>query len=288
MRVGALELGGSHVSAAVVDTATASVERVRRLPLDPDGARDALIATIGLAAAGTQGVERLGVAAPGPFDYERGICTIRGVGKLESLYGVDLRRALAEVVAGLDPAAIEFLNDAEAFLLGEAAAGAARGHRRAVGVTLGTGLGSAFLADGAILTSGAGVPPGGDLHEVPFHGGPVEDVVSGRGILARHPAVSDVSALAEAARAGDGRARAAFADTAGALGEHLAPWLEGFGATCLVVGGSISRAWDLLAAPLERSLAGLESLERVAAAERLDDAALLGAALRAATWRERA
>ena len=59
----------------------------------------------------------------------------------------------------LDPAWIRFLNDAEAFLLGESVAGAARGHAPRVGITLGTGLGSAFLADGEIVRSGPDVPP---------------------------------------------------------------------------------------------------------------------------------
>ena len=41
-----------------------------------------------------------------------------------------------------------FVNDAEAFGLGEWRAGAARGRRRAVAITLGTGVGSVFVADG--------------------------------------------------------------------------------------------------------------------------------------------
>jgi glucokinase len=34
----------------------------------------------------------------------------------------------------------------------------------------------------------------------------------------------------------------------------IAPWLKRFGAAVLVVGGSIARSWDLVAAPLEAGI----------------------------------
>jgi DNA-binding CsgD family transcriptional regulator len=58
---------------------------------------------------------------------------------------------------------IAFLNDAQAFALGEAAAGAGSAFRRWILVTLGTGVGSAFVAHGEIVTSGPGVPAGGEI-----------------------------------------------------------------------------------------------------------------------------
>ena len=56
--------------------------------------------------------------------------------------------------------AVQFLNDADAFALGEWWAGAAKGGRRVVAATLGTGLGSAFLADGHIVHDAPGIPAG--------------------------------------------------------------------------------------------------------------------------------
>ena len=81
---------------------------------------------------------------------------------------------------------------------------------------------------------------------------------------------------------GDARAREAFDQLARALGEMTAPWLESFGATCLVVGGSISQAWDLIEAPLTPCSAGSTPSSKIAPAARVDDAALLGAARHAA------
>jgi glucokinase len=287
--VGALELGGTHVTAARVEDGRVVPGSRARRALRPDGDRAELLGAILQAAVAAHRPEvgRWGVAVPGPFDYQRGICTIRGVHKLDALHGVDLRTELAGALRLGDGRQIRFLNDADAFLLGEWRAGAARGQRRCVGVTLGTGLGSAFLADGRICASGAGVPPGGRLDLIPFRGRPVEETISRRGLLARYRACRpgsdlDVEQVAARARAGDPLARQTFAEVMAGLGEFLAPWLRRFGASGLVVGGSIARAWDLIDPALRPALAGLPALEVVAPAANLDDAALLGAAAHAA------
>jgi glucokinase len=266
--VGALELGGSHVSACSVDLETWRTSRSCRLPLDPQGTRPELLGAIREAARSLRGVDRLGVGAPGPFDYENGICAVRGLGKLEALFGVDLRDELALALA-VDPAAVRFLNDAEAFLLGESAAGAARGHDRALGITLGTGLGSAFLAGGKIVRAGVDVPPNGDLHVVPFRGGLVEDAISGRAISARFDGRTGAAEIAARADEGDGLAASAYASFGADLAAFLEPWLAAFRPTRVVVGGSVARAWRHFGAALPAI---------AVPAERLEDAALLGAA----------
>ena len=280
--VGAIEIGGTHVSAARVD-----IDRVRldppdapRLSLDGGGSREELLGTIGRAARGVADprIERCGVATPGPFDYERGVSQIRGLGKLDALYGVDVRDYLAREMSLTRPTWIRFLNDAHAFVLGEWWAGGARGHARALGVTLGTGLGSGFLADGALVASGPLVPPEGRLDLVPFGGRPVEDTLSSRGIAEAFGGSVPVSELADRARRGDADARAAFMRFGSALGEFLDPWIARFAPTAVVFGGSITRAWDLFADTFRESSYAASRLDRCAPAERLDAAPLLGAA----------
>jgi glucokinase len=207
--VAALDIGGTHVSAARVDSMTGSVDSHVRVGYEPDADRDILLECILGAASSVGAVDAVGVSVPGPFDYERGICTILGVGKLETLYGVDLRGELSGALS-VPADAIVFLNDAEAFVLGEAAHGAALGHLRVVGLTLGTGLGSAFLVDGAIVLEGPGVPPEGSLHLLAFRGAPVEERISTRGLRARAVDELDVRELASAARAGRAEAQTAF------------------------------------------------------------------------------
>ena len=273
----ALDLGGTHVSAATIAVGSASVVSAScvREELTSGAGRDDLLGRIRAAATAARSgqVEAAGVAVPGPFDYDRGICLLEH--KLESLYRVDMRAELASALS-LPPDAVRFLNDAEAFLLGEWWAGAARGHDRAVGITIGTGLGSAFLEHGSIVRAGGRVPPGGELYRVPFRNAPVEERISRRALLARYEAESvEVVEIAQRARAGEQGARDAFDAFSADLTAFLRPWLAAFTPSCLVVGGSIARSWDLL----ERGLSTLEAdLAVLTPAEHIDDAALLGAA----------
>ena len=278
--VAALDLGGTHVTAGRVDLDSSIVDDRARVALPADASRDELLALIvGALAAAAEGVEVVGVAAPGPLDYGGGISWIEH--KLQPLCGVDLRRALGAGV-GLPAAAVSFVNDAEAFLIGEWWSGAAARHRRAAGVTLGTGLGSAFLEDGRPVSSGGRVPPEGAIYLLEHRGQPVEEMISRAALIARYGVPDlDVEDLAERAHTGDEHARRVFFDVASALGEVLEPWLRSFEATCLVVGGSIALAWDP-PRTWSRGLVGRPRLEMVAPATLGDDAALLGAARHAA------
>jgi glucokinase len=259
--VAALELGGSHVAAGCVELGSGTVAP-QRLALRAGASRDELLDRIRTAVAGAGRAERLGVAAPGPFDYAAGIPRLRH--KLAALYGVDLRGELAAAL-GVDPAAVRFLNDADAFLLGEWLTGSARGAARVLGVTLGTGLGSAFIADGALA-------PGVELYRRRFRGRPVEETISGRAIGGG----ASVAKLADRAREGDDGARAVFERAGADLGEFLLPYSSRLRVELVVVGGSIARAWDLLEPSLR------DRLPNAVRAGNLDSAALVGAAYHAA------
>ena len=273
----ALDVGGTHVSAATVDIGSAAVVSASRVraELVSGARREELLDRIrDVARAARSGdVEAACVAVPGPFDYARGICLLEH--KLQSLYGVDLRTELAAALS-LAPENVRFLNDAEAFLLGEWWAGVARGHDRAVGITVGSGLGSAFLEHGMIVRAGARVPPGGTLYRLHFRDAPVEERISRGAILARYGEESiDVAEIAQRALDGERRARDAFDAVATDLADFLRPWLAAFAPSCLVIGGSIARSWDLLQGGLDPLRADGAVL---APAEHIDDAPLLGAA----------
>ena len=296
MLVPALEVGGSHVTGAVVDLSAGRVLEPtrRRRPLDSDGPATDVIRTMidvaapVAAAAGPNAT--LGVAIPGPFDYARGIGRFERVAKFESLAGLDVGAALG---AGLDGmlVRIAFLNDADAFVLGEWAWGAAAGHQRAAGVTLGTGVGSGFLDEGRVVVDGPLVPPDGSVHLLSMDGQALEEAVSRRALLRQaHLAIeelradADVVDVATQARAGDRRAQRVFDDAFWVLGCALAPWLARFEASVLVVGGSMAGSWDLVRPPLldalrrtEPALAGLA----VSRAAHPEDSALIGAAVHA-------
>ncbi|MBG0850457.1 ROK family protein [Streptomyces spinoverrucosus] len=284
-----LEVGGTHVTAASVDTGTRGLRSGLsfREPLDGDGSAEDIVSALVWCAARlpAQPAGRWAVALPGPFDYERGIGRYEGVGKFDALRGFDLRAALTASLP--DARSIGFCNDADAFALGEWWAGAARGHRSAVGITLGTGVGSCFLRDGRIVRHGPGVPPEGRVHAVRYADKPLEETVSRRALRRAYAQVTgevppDVREIARRARQGDRAAAGVFFETFGVLGRVLGPSLAAFEPTVVVVGGAIAGAWDLVAEPLRTGLTETDPARTgrivITPARRPADAALLGAA----------
>jgi predicted NBD/HSP70 family sugar kinase len=276
--LGTLDIGGTHVTAALADLdARVRADTVRRHELRSDGSADEILATLVTAGRGLElpAGGWLGIAIPGPFDTVRGVGLFRSVGKFDALCGVDVRTPLARGL-GLVPAHLVFVPDSQAFLRGEWVAGAAAGHDRAAGITLGTGVGSAFLADGEIVADGNLVPPEGRADLLEIDGRPLEDTVSRRAILAAYERAAgaaagiDVRDIFDRARSGEDSARSVIEAAIGALGRALGPWLDGFGATVLVVGGAMSGSWDLIEPPLWHGL--------VAAAPALDGRLALRAA----------
>lgn len=281
MSVPVLEVGGSHVTAAMVSLDGPTVLRQRRWHVEPDFPAADFMAVMleGASWLGVPAGSRWGVAMPGPFDYQAGIGRFEGVGKFEALNGFDLRAALAEGLAAR-PEQIVFLNDADSFGLGECTIGAAKGFRRAICLTLGTGVGSAFVADGVPQFSGPGVPRDGEAHFIVWNGEELEETVSRRAIRRAYRNLSgtdlDVHQIAELARRGPGVAASVLEHAFQALGEAMSPYVRDFGAEVLVLGGSIAGSFDLIECPLRKGLAR-DVVLRVAAAP--DDAPLVGAAV---------
>jgi glucokinase len=296
--IAALDVGGTHVTTALVRTDPLAVVSGSgaRFPLDAAAGAPDLLTRLGAAASASKmaAADRWGIAIPGPFDYDQGIGRYTGVAKFESLFGVDVRAWIADAV-GAPRSDVVFVNDADAFALGEWAAGAAAGADRCVGLTLGTGVGSGWILGGRAVRHGPGVPPDGEAHLLEIEGRPLEDIVSRRAIrqayrlLTRRstdhidsngsePADLDVHEIAALARVGNESASAVFAATFEALGRVLGPHLSVFGAQVLVVGGSIAGAWDLIAPPLRRGLGSVADSMAVAVSDDSERAALLGAA----------
>jgi glucokinase len=292
-----LDVGGTHVTAALVDTATGRPvpASVIRRPLGSHADADGILDDIALTALRLPAGHgpSWGVAMPGPFDYDTGVGRFTGIGKFESLSGVDvgagLRRRLLERAGRLC-----FLNDADAFALGEYWAGAARGHDRVVCLTLGTGIGSSFLRDGLPVHDGPDVPPAGHVHRLDIDGRPLEETVSRRAIRLGHArlttahrqpdpsqesALPDVHEIAVLAGQGDTAASEAFRYAFDALGRALAPWIDRFEATAVVVGGSMAQSWDLIRPAFAGGLAQADRAPvRVLPARQPASAPLIGAA----------
>lgn len=273
------DVGGSHVAAAVCHAVTYQLGKVVSTPHPAQQTSEAFVSmlhNLGVEAADGLGpVAGAELAFPGPFDFAAGVSWMKH--KLPFLYGVDLRGELAARF-GWQPEQVCFLHDSAAFLLGEIGAGAARGVGRAVGITLGTGIGSAFAVNGHVVTEGQGVPPGGELWDLPYERGIIEDAVSTRGIKGNYERRTglkcEVVELAKTATV-DAAAAEAFAEFGRHLGVALRGALGEFAPQVIVLGGGISRSPQLFVPAAQRELDSLHAEVRVS--ELLENAALAGA-----------
>jgi glucokinase len=263
-RVLVYDVGGSHISAAVFDNDSCSIAQEASAGYPSEQSTETFLNVLHSLAAtameATPGVRGASLAMPGPFDYDAGVSWMQH--KLAYLYGFDLRGALAGHF-GWPKSSIRFLNDAAAFLMGEVAGGAARGVSRVVGITLGTGVGSAFTINGHIVREGAGVPPGGEIWNVPYQGGIVEDRISTRAIQKsyreRTGGEREVAAIAASA-AGDPLAADVFSEFGRNLGVALREVLSQFGPQAIVLGGGIARSAHLFLAAAQQEIGEVPQL----------------------------
>lgn len=248
-----MDVGGSHFSAALVHNGTVLPHSYRRVKADAfadvhsvvQQLADLLKAVTGLSEEPIKGV---GVAMPGPFDYEHGICKIEGLDKYDGLFGLHMRQLLLDLV-GDSSMSIRFENDASCFGLGAARLPDARKYKKLIAITLGTGLGACFIDNKRLVTTGPGVPPNGYLYNSPFKGGTAEDFISARWLL-KVCSASDVGEMAVRALT-DETVLEAFSEFGGNLQALLMPWVKKFGAEAIIMGGGIAGAYDLFSGSLD-------------------------------------
>ncbi|WP_030154610.1 ROK family protein [Glycomyces sp. NRRL B-16210] len=288
-----LEIGGTHVTAALVDPSDWTVIEESRFGVDAAAAAGDLLDAFAAAAraVGPGTTRRWGIAIPGPFDYAHGVGDFTGVDKFAALRGVDVADGLRR---RLEDRASEFVfvNDADAFAMGEWVALDAH-VQRAVFLTLGTGVGSSFLSAGTPVAEAPGIPVNGEVHRLHWQGRPIEETVSRRALIRAYAEQTgrslDVHEIAREAKRGDEAARSVFYRRLYALGACIAPAVEAFDPQAVVVGGSIAGSWDLVRGPLTEGLTEASPISgtraRVQRARSAGVAPLIGTARAAALLR---
>lgn len=277
--VAGVDIGGTHITVGLVDLDKGEVitGSIVRRHIDPSGEAAAIISEWAGAIQtchrqAEKDIDRIGIAMPGPFDYENGISLISGLHKYENLYGLNVKELLA-VELGILPDKIRMMNDASAFLLGELRCGCGRGYDNVAGITLGTGLGSASFYDNRIHD--------GDLYCFAWQGGTAEDLLCSRWFVREYEKATGkkIGGVKEiAAEAVDDTQTKELFDRFGyTLGEVLAARYTSQSPAAILIGGNIAHAWELFMPALQRALADRGcafSLRRAALGEA---AALAGA-----------
>ncbi|MCT8991106.1 ROK family protein [Chelativorans sp. SCAU2101] len=240
MRVLAIDLGGTNMRAGLVDGDALEPSPVGhwKAPATLEEFRDRVETLLREHEA-----TKLGVAIPG---LARGTVST-WVPNLPYLDGVDFAALFPDVHLTLG-------NDAHFSLLAEAAGGAASQAENAILLAIGTGIGSAVLADGRVVRGQGGAAtsfgwacadPSDGGH--PAHGW-LERMASGTALdrLAARHGLPDGAALVSRARSGDGNARTALEAPMTALGTTLAGAVALTGASLVIFTGGVADSFEVL------------------------------------------
>jgi len=247
----ALDLGGTHLRAGLAErNEIASVQLIGRwtAPSDMSSFRE----RINEIVAGRGPIAAVGLAVPGLTAGTE----CRWIPNLPWLDGVDL----ADLLPG---APLALGNDSQFALLAEATHGAAANLSDAILLSIGTGVGSAVLADGRIIKGAQGGACSfgwacADVND-PGHSndGWLERMAAGRAFDALAKKIlgaPDGAQLIAVAREGERRAFEAVAKPAAAIGTALAGAVALLDPQAILFVGGVADSFDVLTPPLAAAL----------------------------------
>lgn len=306
-----IDVGGTNIVCGAVD-AEGQVIGKRKLPTDAQEGPNAVLDRIAAMAeavkaecGGVGTIAAAGIGIPGLIDPEKGIARAAGnLGWRDVPVAAELERRLG--------VSVRADNDVKMYVYGEAAAGAGRGYRHVLGMTIGTGIASAAICDGKLLYGRKSMA--GELGHIRMAGmqqactcglrGCLEAVASSSGMLRRarelleqgresvlrerFPGTSihrlTGADLSLAMDEGDPLATEIIVTAGELCGQALAAAVTVLSPEIVIIGGGGALAGERLLSPLRRELLDRllpdfrEGL-RVVAAEHNDDAGMIGSAL---------
>ena len=296
----AIDVGGTKIAAARVDDAgTVLAESLRPTvrSLDPEevyaGAAQAITEVVDGWQAGDSPL-RVGIASAGPLNTPAGTVSPVNIPAWRDYPLVERVRATVASVVGAPPA-VGLAGDGHCFALGEHWLGAGRDVDSMVGLVLSTGVGGGAVIDNRLFagTTGNAV----HLGHVSVNAWGPRCVCGCHGcteMYARGPALvaaarergwrggEDARALTADAGAGDAIALEVIDTGMRALAAGIATTATELDVRTFVLGGGVSRAGEVVFAPLRRHLRDFAVLDYVADLEvrpaLLQNAGLLGAA----------
>ncbi|WP_186755384.1 ROK family protein [Echinicola salinicaeni] len=277
-RVLGVDVGGSHITVGQVDLVTRKLVegKLSRQHVNSKGSEEEILTSWSKAIEplmeGDKSLVRMGVAMPGPFDYENGISWIGSTqDKYEVLYGKNIMELLAGFL-GIGPKQIKFKNDAACFLQGEIFAGVGKGYTSAIGLTLGTGAGTAYYHGVEAHDAGRW----GDK----FGESIVEDHFSTRWFAKKYleKTENQLSGVKELLDLEDKDwVREVFEEFGSNLGQYLNRFIEEESPEVVIIGGSISKSSDLFFPAIKRNLNEEYHKIPLLKSELEEQAALIGA-----------
>ena len=273
-----IDLGGTTAKVGLFTTAGALLEKWE-VPTDTSNAGEHILGNLAKAVKDkmqengitAEQVEGVGLGVPGPIVNSRVAPIV--CANLGGWGALDVSEAFGSLLGGIRVLAG---NDANVAALGEIWAGAAKGCRNAVMVTLGTGVGGGVVVNGKVIDGTHG--SGGEIGHMTVN--PTETAVCGcgkRGCLEQYSSATGVvrcmkklldenpdtpctlrgtdfaaKDVFDAARAGDALAAREVDEMTGILGMALAAIAVTTDPEMFMVGGGVARAGDVLFDPLRK------------------------------------
>ena len=286
-----VDIGGSHIRTIAVDikleeivpNSWSSLKVNNHAPAQEILTIWAEAIALTLAKIGSEELLGVGIAIPGPFDYEKGIALFANENaKYENLNGVNVGIELKKILKLSDNSSIRFINDATAFAVGEAWIGKTASYKKSMAITLGTGFGSAFIESGLPILERNDVPKLGCVWHLPYKNGIADDYFSTRWFINRcnevtgksYDGVREISVEAPFNKT----IKAVFEEFGTNLGEFLAPWICSFDAPSLVVGGNVVGAYNLWGPAFQAKLHTEDIQLEVVLSDLMETSAMVGAA----------
>ena len=232
----------------------------------------------GFATSNSLNIAEVSIDTPGPFDFKNGIS------RMAHKYLAIKDQPIAPLItARLGDIPVRFMHDSAAFIQGAAAQLGEKGFTRYAGVMIGTGLGFALMIDGEVLRNENGGPLR-SIYAQPYRGGIAEDVISGRGIVNAYNAkaakpLQSAKEIGDLAEVGDSLAIEVYRVMAVSLAEIISPILAEYGIEALLLGGQISKSFNIFGDTLRESLSSVTTLRHISHAPDIDMAHLIGAAV---------
>ncbi|GAA3019938.1 ROK family protein [Streptomyces fulvorobeus] len=306
MVYGALDIGGTKISGALVDADGRLVARAQRAT----PARESGEVLMGAVSAVLDELARsprwpalscMGIASAGPVDTVAGTVSPVNIPGWRGYPLVERVREHPCLPVGTKPLLV---GDAVAMAAAEHWAGAARGVDNALCMVVSTGVGGGLILNGALHAGSSGNAGHIGHITVDLEGplcpcgarGCVEGFASGTAIAAHAlaagwvppPGLAPTAAAVDvSARAGDSRALAAYDRAGRALAAAIAATIALVELDLVVIGGGVSQAGDTLFGPLRRRMDEYAVLDftrnvPIVPAGLALDAGLIGAAAAAA------
>jgi len=252
MLYAALDVGGTFIKYQLINDKMESVSSVSMQPVRSLGNREEILDAFRQVVQNIMNVSNdsgetlsgICISICGPMDYANGIFLMTE-DKYAAVYGINLKDEIRNMISADIP--VSTVHDVQAFLRGSSVCDPSLRTGKIMAITLGTGIGSAFMKDNEIQSPADGIIPDKALGRHKFDSDQkVENIIGGEALrLSYQNGKYSVKEIAQRACAGDGDALAVFKRLGSVLGKAAFHFTSRFEPDKIILGGQIAQSSEL-------------------------------------------